>query len=164
MPKLNKTYNQLSGKGLKIVGLTRLSKGVGEDKVTSYIAENDLQYPIAKDKEPSPNTSEFVESFGRFGQRRQNRWSGHPAKITDQDLQVGSKLNHLFRPLRATPLLGCGLWCNDTRTATLCRAPTDSSESLMGLSVYNAAVVTDGQVIRNQHPDYLTHQMRDEML
>ena len=88
MPLLNDTYNKLSGKGLKVVGLTRLSKGVSEDKVTSYIAENDLQYPIAKDK------GAIAEYFGVRGipsaalvKDGKIVWSGHPAKITDQDLQ-----------------------------------------------------------------------------
>ena len=43
--------------------------------------------PIAKDKGAIAEYFGVRGPFGRFGQRRQNRWSGHPAKITDQDLQ-----------------------------------------------------------------------------
>jgi thiol-disulfide isomerase/thioredoxin len=49
VPKLKATYDTYRDRGLKVVGLTRLSKSSTEQKVMDFIQQNELNYPTAKE-------------------------------------------------------------------------------------------------------------------
>jgi thiol-disulfide isomerase/thioredoxin len=48
VPELENLYQEYSPKGLKMVGLTRMSKKVPRKEVISFLSEKGVSYPIAK--------------------------------------------------------------------------------------------------------------------
>ena len=83
MPTLNETHEKLQDQGLKVVGLTRVSKSATEDQVTTFIEENELKYPIAKAQD------EVWKMFQVAGvpssvMIRDGKvvWQNHPARLT----------------------------------------------------------------------------------
>ena len=84
VPVLNTTYEKYSDRGLKIVGFTKLSRGKTEDEVKTFISENGISFPIAKE------SGDFSDSFNVTGipaaavaQNGTVIWRGHPAMIND---------------------------------------------------------------------------------
>ena len=88
VPVLNTTYEKYSDRGLKIVGFTKLSRGKTEDEVKTFLSENGISFPIAKE------SGDFSDSFNVSGipaaaivQNGTVIWRGHPARITDEMLE-----------------------------------------------------------------------------
>lgn len=88
VPVLNTTYEKYSDRGLKIVGFTKLSRGKTEDEVKTFLSENDISFPIAKE------SGDFSDSFNVSGipavaivQNGTVIWRGHPARVTDEMLE-----------------------------------------------------------------------------
>jgi len=85
VPKLTETYQQYKPKGLNMVGLTKMTRDIKEEDVTSFLADNKVTYPIAKEK-----GSEMSKHFGVRGipaaavvKDGKVVWRGHPARLTD---------------------------------------------------------------------------------
>lgn len=88
VPRWQKIYDQYKGTGLQVLGLTRITKTATEESVLSFITENEVGYPMAKE------TGAVVEAFNVKGipaaavvQDGTIIWRGHPARLTEGMLQ-----------------------------------------------------------------------------
>jgi len=84
VPKLEETYEKYKGKGLEVVGLTKITKSSTPEKVEEFIKEQKLTYPIAKE------TGEMSDYFAVSGipaaaviKDGKVVWRGHPGRLTD---------------------------------------------------------------------------------
>lgn len=87
VPNLQKMYDANKEKGLKMVGLTRMSRDVEESTVMDFIKENKLTYPIAKEGGDMANyfsvsgiPAAAIVKDGKIV------WRGHPARIPQDKL------------------------------------------------------------------------------
>lgn len=87
VPKLVETYGKYQGKGLNVVGLTRITKSSTEEKVTAFLTEQKVNYPVAKEN------GKLAEDFAIGGipaaavvKDGKVVWRGHPAKLDDAAL------------------------------------------------------------------------------
>ncbi len=85
VPKLKDTYEKYHGKGLGVVGLTRITKSATPEKVRDFIKEQEIPYPIAKEN------GELASYFNVSGipaaalvKDGKIVWRGHPARLTDE--------------------------------------------------------------------------------
>ncbi|HXV76991.1 MAG TPA: redoxin domain-containing protein [Candidatus Polarisedimenticolaceae bacterium] len=88
VPKLQSWYTDLKGQGLQIIGLTKLTRSSTEEKVTSFIADNHVDYPMAKE------TGELSRYFNVSGipaaaviKDGKVVWRGHPAQLNEAQLK-----------------------------------------------------------------------------
>jgi thiol-disulfide isomerase/thioredoxin len=88
MPELVETYGKWKGKGLNVVALTRLTKGKSKEDVTSFMAENKLNYPMGKED------GKLAKTFGVGGipaaavvKDGKIVWRGHPARLTEDVIE-----------------------------------------------------------------------------
>lgn len=84
VPKLEATYEKYKGKGLQVVGLTKITKSATEEKVQEFITEQKVSYPMAKE------TGEMSDYFAVSGipaaaviKDGKVVWRGHPGRLTD---------------------------------------------------------------------------------
>ena len=86
-PKVEATYEKYKGK-LKVVGLTKITKSATEEKVTEFIKEHELTYPMAKE---GGDTSKLFAVSGipaaAVVKNGEVVWRGHPANLTDAMLE-----------------------------------------------------------------------------
>ena len=87
VPKLVETYGKYQSKGLNVVGLTRITKSSTEEKVTAFLSENKVNYPVAKEN------GKLAEDFAIGGipaaavvKDGKVVWRGHPARLDDAAL------------------------------------------------------------------------------
>ena len=88
VPELQKTFEKYSGKGLQMVGLTKMSRGVTEEKVTSFLSSKSVSYPVAK--EDGTISKHFaVGGIPAAAVVKDGKivWRGHPARLTDKQLE-----------------------------------------------------------------------------
>jgi thioredoxin-like negative regulator of GroEL len=88
VPKLQTMYETYGSQGLQVIGLTKITKSSTEEIVESFIAENKVGYPIAKEN------GQMSTYFGVAGipaaavvKDGQIVWRGHPARITEDMLK-----------------------------------------------------------------------------
>ena len=88
MPELVNTYDKWKGKGMNVVGLTRLSKGKSKEDVTKFMSENKLNYPIGKED------GKLAQTFGVGGipaaavvKDGKIVWRGHPARLSEDVIE-----------------------------------------------------------------------------
>jgi thiol-disulfide isomerase/thioredoxin len=85
MPELIELHNARSGQGLKILGLTRLTKSSTQEKVTAFVDEKGLNYPVAKENgkvAPLFNVSGIpAAAVVKDGEII---WRGHPNGLSDE--------------------------------------------------------------------------------
>jgi thiol-disulfide isomerase/thioredoxin len=74
--------------GIEVVGLTRLTRGATEAQVAQFVAEQGIDYAVGRD------TRGLAERLGVRGvpsavvlRDGEVVWQGHPAKLTDAELQ-----------------------------------------------------------------------------
>jgi len=84
VPKMKQLYETYQAEGLQVIGLTKLTRGVTEEKVMAFIEENQLNYPIGKEK------GDLSQQFAVSGipaaavvKDGKIVWRGHPARLTD---------------------------------------------------------------------------------
>jgi thiol-disulfide isomerase/thioredoxin len=89
VPKLQQVYNKYHGKGLQMVGMTKMSRNTEESAVREILTTNKVTYPIAKEDGSLANyfavsgiPAAAVVKGGKIV------WRGHPASITD-DMLLG---------------------------------------------------------------------------
>lgn len=85
VPKLGETYNKFSSKGLKMVGLTKQTRDITEEQVTSFLSENKVVYPIAKEQGDAMSQNFGVRGIPAAAVVKDGKvvWRGHPARLTD---------------------------------------------------------------------------------
>lgn len=94
VPKLAETYNKFNGKGLEVVGLTKMSRDITEQQVTEFIQSNKIPYPIAKEQGDAMSQAYGVRGIPAAAVVKDGKviWRGHPAKLTDSMIEgwIGS--------------------------------------------------------------------------
>lgn len=88
VPKLEEMSKSYQGK-MKVVGLTKVNRSSTDDSVRKFISENNLSYPIGKEK--GGNLSEYYGVSGvpaaALVKDGKVVWRGHPARLDDAMLQ-----------------------------------------------------------------------------
>ena len=87
VPNIQKTYDEYSKKGLQVVGLTKLTRSSTKDKVVSFLQENNVSYPTAK--ESGDLSRHFnVSGIPAAAVVKDGKvvWRGHPARLSNEML------------------------------------------------------------------------------
>lgn len=88
VPKMQQLYTTLKGEGLQMVGLTKITKSATEEKVTEFIAEQKVEYPMAKE---NGQVSSYFNVSGipaaAVVKGGKVVWRGHPARLTEEMLK-----------------------------------------------------------------------------
>lgn len=89
VPKLQKMYETYKGQGLQVVGLTKVNKTSTDEGVATFVDENKMTYPVAKED------GTMSQYFGVSGvpaaavlKDGKVIWRGHPVRITDDMLKA----------------------------------------------------------------------------
>ncbi|MEZ4317317.1 MAG: TlpA disulfide reductase family protein [Myxococcota bacterium] len=82
VPELEKTYQELKGQGLNIVGLTRLTRNTTPEQLHTFLAENHVTYPIARD-DGKMGDHYAVSGVPAAALVKDGKivWRGHPASL-----------------------------------------------------------------------------------
>jgi len=85
MPKMPALQEKWGGKGLKIVALTKVNKSATDESVTSFLKENNIAIPTAKEKDGSMSAAYAVNGVPAAALVMDGKvvWRGHPARLTD---------------------------------------------------------------------------------
>jgi thiol-disulfide isomerase/thioredoxin len=88
VPKLEKLYADYRGKGLQVIGVTKVTRSSTDDKVSEFLTERSVTYPVAKEN------GELSRYFAVAGipaaavvKDGKIVWRGHPAQLTNQMLE-----------------------------------------------------------------------------
>jgi thiol-disulfide isomerase/thioredoxin len=87
LPKLSETYTRFNDQGLKVVGLTRITKSATEATVTTFIHERAIPFPIAKENGVLADYF-HVQGIPAVVVVKEGIvvWRGHPARLTDTQI------------------------------------------------------------------------------
>jgi thiol-disulfide isomerase/thioredoxin len=88
VPKLEQVYDRYKAQGLHVVGLTRLTRDVTDDKLQAFLTDQHITYPVAK--EDGELSREFnVRGIPAAAVVKAGKivWRGHPARLTDAMIQ-----------------------------------------------------------------------------
>jgi len=84
VPALKETYEKFHGKGLQMAGFTRITRSATEEKVTEFLKQEAIPYPIAKEN------GKLADAFGVSGipaaaviKDGKVVWRGHPGRLND---------------------------------------------------------------------------------
>jgi thiol-disulfide isomerase/thioredoxin len=85
VPKLQQIYETYKGKGLQLVGLTKVNRGATDDSVRTFITDSKVSYPIAKE-DGSMSTYFGVSGVPAAAVVKNGKvvWRGHPVRLTDE--------------------------------------------------------------------------------
>lgn len=88
MPELAKREKDLEKMGIQIVGLTKITKSATEEKVLEFMKENDINFPMAKEKEGSMSEAYNVSGIPAAALVKDGKviWRGHPGRLDDATL------------------------------------------------------------------------------
>ena len=82
VPNLQKTYEKYQEKGLRVVGLTKMSRSSTPEKVSAFLQENNIQYPIGKENgEMTALLNVSGIPAAALIHNGKVIWRGHPARI-----------------------------------------------------------------------------------
>ena len=86
-PRLQELYETLDDKGLEVVALTKLSRGVTEDQLAEFIKDNGMTYPVGR----APDTLARqlnVRGIPAAAVLKDGKvvWRGHPARLDESAL------------------------------------------------------------------------------
>jgi thiol-disulfide isomerase/thioredoxin/outer membrane murein-binding lipoprotein Lpp len=88
VPQLQATYDEYKGKGLQMVGLTKMTRSATEEKVQEFIKEKNVSYPMAKE---SGNMSKKFNVSGipaaAVVKEGKIVWRGHPARLSKEMIE-----------------------------------------------------------------------------
>ena len=90
VPKVQATWEKYGDKGLNLVALTKLTKSSTAEKVDAFIEENNLTYPIAKEKDGSLSQRFGVRGIPAAAVVKDGKvvWRGHPNNLSDDTLET----------------------------------------------------------------------------
>lgn len=82
LPQTQKLFAEYKDKGLKVVGLTKISRSATLEKVNAILKENNIQFPIAQD---DGSISEYFDVKGIPASAVVSKgkiiWRGHPSQV-----------------------------------------------------------------------------------
>ncbi len=82
MPESQALFAEYKDKGLEVVGVTKINRSATLEKVTAFLKENKIQFPIAKE---DGSISEYFEVQGIPASALISNgkivWRGHPARL-----------------------------------------------------------------------------------
>ncbi|MDH3284238.1 MAG: redoxin domain-containing protein [Acidobacteriota bacterium] len=88
VPKMESLYTRYKGKGLQVVGLTKITKSATEQGVLDFMREQKVSYPVAKE---SGQVSRYFNVSGipaaAVVKDGKIVWRGHPASLNDGMLE-----------------------------------------------------------------------------
>ncbi len=88
VPKLQEMYSQYKDDGLQVIGVTRLTKSSTDQTVQDFLAQNPVDYPMAK---VADSLATFFSIAGipaaAVVKGGKVVWRGHPVRISDQMLK-----------------------------------------------------------------------------
>jgi thiol-disulfide isomerase/thioredoxin len=89
VPRLTALYERFKAQGLRVIGLTKVSKSASDEAVAQFIKERSVAYPIAKERGGSLSTLFNVSGVPAAAVVKDGKvvWRGHPARLSDQLLQ-----------------------------------------------------------------------------
>ncbi len=87
-PKIQDKYDSYQDSGLQVIGVTKINKSATEEKVVAFIAEKDLNYPMAKE---NGSLTKYFNVSGipaaALVSKGKVVWRGHPARLNDKSLK-----------------------------------------------------------------------------
>ncbi len=89
LPKMPAMAEKWKPKGLNIVALTKVSKSSTDETVTTFLKENNIGIPVAKEKDGSMSAAYAVTGIPAAAIVKDGKvvWRGHPARLTDAALE-----------------------------------------------------------------------------
>ncbi len=89
VPKLEETYTKFKSKGLNVVAFTKVNKSSTDEKVTEFIKEHKLTFPVGKEKDASMSNRFGVQGIPAAAVVKNGKviWRGHPARLDDAKLE-----------------------------------------------------------------------------
>ena len=84
VPALQARHESYAGR-MNVIGLTKQSRGISDEEVTSFISENSLTYPMGKE-DGSLSSAYAVSGIpaAAFVKDGTIVWRGHPGQLTDE--------------------------------------------------------------------------------
>lgn len=88
VPKLQQVYDNLKGNGLQVVGVTKLTRNVTDEKAQAFLTEQKVSYPIAKE-DGTLSTYFGVSGIPAAAVVKNGKviWRGHPAQLDEAKLK-----------------------------------------------------------------------------
>jgi len=90
VPKLEAMWQSHQSRGLNLIGLTKITRSSTEDSVRTLLSDSGATYPVAKE-----TNSTMTRRFGVSGvpaaalvKHGKVVWRGHPARVTDELLNL----------------------------------------------------------------------------
>ena len=89
VPKLQELYTQYKGDGLQIVGFTKITRSSTDEKVSAFISDQSVNYPIAKE-DGSLSRHFNVSGIPAAAVIKDGKvvWRGHPAQLNQDQLKA----------------------------------------------------------------------------
>jgi len=87
VPELEATYQKFKADGLNIVGITRLTRDTTPEQLATFLSENNVTYPIARD-DGTMGEHYAVKGVPAAALVKDDKivWRGHPASLNEQML------------------------------------------------------------------------------
>lgn len=88
MPKLAEEEAELKAKGVQVVAMTKITKSATEEKVTEFLKENKVKFPVGKEKDGSMSQAFAVTGIPAAALVKDGKvvWRGHPARLDTETL------------------------------------------------------------------------------
>jgi len=85
VPKMSGIAEKYKDKGLTVVGFTKQSRGVTDEQVSSFISDNKVSYPMAKENGEAMSKHYGIKGIPAAAVVKDGKvvWRGHPARIND---------------------------------------------------------------------------------
>ena len=89
MPKMPALAEKWKPKGLNVVALTKVTKSATDESVTTFLKENKIELPVAKEKDGSMSNAYAVTGIPAAAIVKDGKvvWRGHPARLTDDVIE-----------------------------------------------------------------------------